>query len=148
MVPGSDEVAGWRVRLSGLLALGIGTLAAGVILELVARWRPLTRIQVVDLERLEAEVVDGVPIWRTEMSTGERMGPPCEDTPEVVLLGSSILWGSGVSDADSPRVQLAQRLPDACVTLLGQPAYNFSNQRIELARHLEVHTPIAFRSPS
>ena len=141
MVPGSDEVAGWRVRLSALVALGIGTLAAGMMLELVARWRPLTRIQVVELAPLNAEVVDGIPIWHPAVSTTERMGRPCGDTPEVVLVGSSIFWGSGVADEDSPRVQLAQRLSDACVTLLGQPAYNFSNQRVEVARHLKSNTP-------
>jgi len=141
MVPGSDETVGWRLRLSALLALGIGTLVAGLMLELVARRMPLQRVQVIELGPLDADVVDGVPVWRSDMSTPERMGHPCTDRPEVVLVGSSIFWGSGVSDDDSPRAQLAQRLPDACVTLLGQPAYNFSNQRVEVGRHLETRTP-------
>lgn len=141
MEPGIDDAAGWRSRLAAVLALGMGALMAGVGVEVVARGRPLERIQVVELVPLQAEVVEGTPVWRTTSSTPQRMGTPCGGAPEVVLVGSSILWGSGLTDEDSPRVQLAGRLADACVTLLGQPAYTFENQRVEVRRHLEAHTP-------
>lgn len=141
MAPDTHPSSGWQDRMYAGLALLLGLLLAGALLEGVARLRPLERVQVVDLAPLQAEVVDGVPVWRNSISTPERMGTPCTAQPEVVIVGSSIFWGSGVSDAESPRVQLAQRLPDACVTLLGQPGYNFSNQQVEVARHLEAHTP-------
>ena len=141
MDPDMDTTGGWRLRLFAVLSLLVGLVFAGGILEGVARWHPLERIQVVSLSQVDSEVVDGVPIWQSKRSVPERVGRPCEARPEVVLVGSSILWGSGISDSESPRSQLAQRLPEACVTLLGQPAYSFSNQRVEVARHLETHTP-------
>jgi len=138
MTAESDDALGWR---GPLLATTLGMVVAVGLLEWGARSRPPDRVQVVDLDSVDAEVVDGVPIWRSAQSTPERMGTACSGKPEVVLAGSSIFFGSGVDDGQSLRPLLAERLSGACVRSVAEPGYTFFNQRAALSRHLAESTP-------
>ena len=119
---------------SAAVALGVG-VAIGIA-ELLAQARPLPRVQHVDLSELRSGLLDGVPIWEPRDPRDDRRGEECAGRPEVLLLGSSIFFGSGVAREESLTPALQAQLPEWCVRNLSRPAYTFSNQAAELQRHL------------
>jgi len=121
------------------VVLGLG-LAAGIC-EAMARMQALPRVQHVDLGATGGTLVDGVPVWGRSARSDDRRGEPCEGRPEVLLLGSSIFYGSGVDTPDALTPALQARLPDWCVRNLAQPAYTYSNQAAELTQHLATEDP-------
>lgn len=80
-------------------------------------------------------VVDGEPLW-THEGSGPRQDPGCgPDARSVLLLGSSILWGTGVSAEEAVSARLQERLDPShravCVRNHAQPAYVGSNKLVE-----------------
>lgn len=127
-----------RSPLFAVASVVLGTVAALVLAEGYARVRDLPRIQQVDLAA--AELVDGVPLWHSDPV---RENPDCTD-PSVVLFGSSILYGSGLS-ADEALGAKLEALLDGCVQNHAQPAYTFQNQRVVAERVLrDVHPEVVF----
>lgn len=133
-----DDALGWR---GPLVALVCGSVVALGILEGAARRRPLHRIQEVDLTHVPSTVRDGVPTWMDAESDPVRMGAPCDGRPEVLLVGSSIFYGSGVDSADSLRPKLDANLSTLCVRSVAQPAFTFDNQRAVVDARLADSPP-------
>lgn len=133
-LPDADAPPQWGFAILTLL-LGLG-VALGVA-EGLARTQALPRVQHVDLGEVDGRLHEGVPLWRSGQDPDGRAGLPCEGRPEVLLLGSSIFFGSGVETHESLTPALQARLPDWCVRNLAQPAYTFMNQAAELELHLD-----------
>lgn len=118
------------------ITIVLGVAFAIGIAELLAQARPLPRVQHVDLSELRSGLLDGVPIWESSDPHDDRRGEDCAGRPEVLLLGSSIFFGSGVERDESLTPALQTQLPEWCVRNLARPAYTFSNQAAELQRYL------------
>lgn len=124
-----------RRRLFALLGM---TLTVGVGLGIgelyVRRTRPMPRAQIIrgatetEQPRHDLTFIDGQPIWH-ELGTEERRnaGCPNEGSYEVLMLGSSIFYGSGYLH-DQVMSHYLQQALDAgddgpwCVLNYGQPA--------------------------
>lgn len=130
-------LANLAVATAALASLPITALVA----EALSRAVPDARIQQVNLTAVDSQRHHGSITWRTHDSDAKRMGAPCDDRPNVLLLGSSITYGSGLDSADSLRPLLAAQLPDYCVQSVAQPAYVFENQHAELQRQLDIAPP-------
>ncbi|MCB9766332.1 MAG: hypothetical protein H6739_41540 [Alphaproteobacteria bacterium] len=117
-----------------LAAIVLGTLAAVAIGEAWARLaQPPLRAQVMrPAEWLTVRAIDGVPVWRSAHGSAARENADCQGDARVVLLGSSILYGSGLQPEESPGVQLQAALRargvDACVHNHAQPGFTFQTQ--------------------
>ena len=123
-----------RQTAFALVATTAGLAMAVTLGECVAARSPLPRIQVLPLKG-PVRVVDGTPVWRTPEGSEARENAACEGT-NVLLLGSSILYGSGLSPEDSLGPALQTRLPGVCVQNHAQPAFTFDNQRVVAAERL------------
>lgn len=128
-----DEPFQWGFAvITMVLALGV---SLGLV-EVLAQSRDLPRVQSVDLDLVNGSVHNGVPIWESQQPGDDRRGEPCAGRPEVLLLGSSIFFGSGVPAEESLTPALQARLPQWCVRNLARPGYTWFNQAVELERHL------------
>lgn len=127
-----------------LLALLGGAAVAVSLVEGWARRQPVPRIQQVFM--LDAHVAEhgGVPIWRAQLAEGrENLG--CVGERRVLVLGSSILYGSGLSTPESLGPQLAAHLPGTCVHNVAQPGFTLHNQLA--AARLALGGPLAAMPP-
>jgi hypothetical protein len=138
---GSHNTPRWQGPAVAMVATISGVALAVGILEASARTRKLERIQVVNLSESAANTIDGVPIWTVRNTTVLRQGDACGDATEVLLVGSSILFGSGVEDTESLRPLLMDHLPGTCIRNLSQPAFTWANQSVVLQQALAEHTP-------
>lgn len=116
-----------RQTAFALAATALGLLLGLAVAEGVARQLDLPRIQTIGLGGT-ARLVDGVPVWRDPEGSPARENADCAG-PRVLLLGSSILYGSGLEPDASLGPALEARLPGLCVENLAQPAFTFDNQR-------------------
>jgi hypothetical protein len=122
-----------------LVAATVGLGMALLLGEWVAGEAPLPRIQVLPLSG-PVRVVDGTPVWRASEGSEARENAGCEGDP-VLLVGSSILYGSGLSATESLGPALQARLPGACVHNHAQPAFTFDNQRVVAAEQVDAGAP-------
>ena len=134
----SDPYARRQTAFS-LVAATVGLGMALLLGETVASQAPLPRIQVLPLSG-PVRVVDGTPVWRTSEGSDARENDAC-DGDSVLLIGSSILYGSGLSADQSLGPALQSRLPGVCAHNHAQPAFTFDNQRVVAAEQLERGAP-------
>lgn len=133
-----------KFALGAVLVGGIGgALLAEAVLWL---WDPPLRVQRVQAGghvRMHGHGAD--VYWVNEAPHAARIRAGCPDGaagPRVLLVGSSILYGSGLTPQESSgpllRAALAERgLPDACVINASEPGANFAT---ELAYIRAEHT--------
>lgn len=134
-----------RSVLRALAALGLGAALFALTGEVAVRAldpspggqvvRPRQGTRGIDGFR----VVDGEPLW-THEGSGPRQDPGCgPDARTVLLLGSSIFWGTGYAPEQVVSARLQERLDPTrqrvCVRNHAQPAYVGSNKLVE-AREL------------
>jgi hypothetical protein len=122
-------------RSRGALLSIASLLASLLAAEVFFRGRPLPRIQRVSPDQAELTVIDGEVSWRSR-SRGEREQADCvaeRGGAEVVILGSSILFGVALDYPDTLGAALSPSV-DGCVVNLAQPASSFSTQAA-VARH-------------
>lgn len=130
--------------LFALMALLGGTTVAVSLAEGWARLQPVPRIQQVFMLDEHVSEHNGVPIWRAELSD-ERENFGCVGEHRVLVLGSSILYGSGLSTPESLGPQLAPHLPGTCIHNIAQPGFTLQNQLAVAQRTLSG--PLADRPP-
>jgi hypothetical protein len=110
--------------------LSIASLAVSLMVaEGVLRSQPAPRVQSVSPSQAELTVIDGEISWRSH-SRGEREQADCvaeQGRAEVVILGSSILFGVQLDYPDTLGAHLSRRV-EGCVVNLAQPASAFSTQ--------------------
>lgn len=128
-----EEAEGWTRRALFGPGAALGGLVVGaLILELGLRaLGPPPHVQIVRPGSAELRLVDGVPVWRSEGSAARENADcaPRGEGERWLLLGSSILYGSGLSPEDSPGAQLQAALgPGHCVHNYAQPAFTFPAQ--------------------
>lgn len=114
-----------RGALLSIASLGVSLMVA----EGVLRSQPTPRVQSVSSSQAELTVLDGEISWRSH-SRGAREQTDCvaeRGRAEVVILGSSILFGVQLDYPDTLGAHLAQTV-DGCVVNLAQPASGFSTQ--------------------
>lgn len=126
--------------LSMLLGLGVALLA----IELWANRQPIPRIQQVLMVGTQTEVVDGVALWRS-VGTAERENFACEGEQRLMVLGSSILFGSDLEPEESLGPLLESHRPGLCVHNLAQPGFTLQNQLTAAQKALSG--PLAGRTP-
>jgi len=136
-------------RIALMILLGI--LATFFLGEIAIRiLNPTPRIQVIrSSHNLEFEVVDGVPVWRGDGTTG-RENLSCLDsspTHRVVVIGSSILFGSSLETEEVFSSSLPERLNQAhpdrktCFFNFAQPGFTFGSKWIRTQQAFEKLKP-------
>lgn len=126
-----------RVVVGLLMVVATVGLAEGLVRVIV----PTPRAQVLDAARLATlGDVDGVPVWTVPSDRPVGL-PECVDgeQPQVILAGSSILFGSGVKSPETLEARLRERLPDVCVVNLAQPAFGAQQKGAVVAQWLQAH---------
>jgi hypothetical protein len=116
------------------LAVSAGVLA-GVAEVAVLVLRPTPRVQVVRRsEVVSLDDIHGVPVWRSRWPEVAAHG--CDDAPasafRVLMVGSSILRGSGVEGHETVTTLLQARFPAAevCVDNVSEPAFTAPQKRM------------------
>ncbi len=118
-----------RQRSRGALLSVASLVASLLVAEVVLRSQPTPRVQSVSPNQAELTVIDGEISWRSR-SRGEREQADCvaeQGGAEVVILGSSILFGVQLDYPDTLGAHLSRGV-DGCVVNLAQPASAFSTQ--------------------
>lgn len=130
-----------RTKVLGALGAVLLSLAgAELVLRVV---QPRLHVQILSERRELVFHGEGEDFYWTMEGERERreLGCPERVKPVVVLVGSSILYSSGLPDEHSTgpllRQALSQRGADACVINAGQPAGNFASERAWLAAEEE-----------
>lgn len=133
-----------RRLIFGLAAAGLSVALGLATGELAVRWwNPTPRVQVVRggevpaPDRTPLSLVGGEPAWSLPGSEA-RKDPGCgPDARRVLLVGSSIFWGTGYGPAEVVSGQLQQELDPSrsrwCVINHAQPGYT-GNQKVATAR--------------
>ncbi|MFT5684325.1 MAG: hypothetical protein ACI8RZ_005266 [Myxococcota bacterium] len=126
-------------RSRGALLSLISLVGSLLVAEGVLRTRPTPRIQSVSPNQADLTVRDGEISWRSR-SRGEREQVDCvaekggaekggaeKGGAEIVILGSSILFGVQLDYPDTLGAHLSKSV-DGCVVNLAQPASSFATQ--------------------
>lgn len=88
---------------------------------------------------MNIEVVDGEPIW-SHSGSAPRYAADCEAPHHALILGSSILFGSGLSPEQALQTPLKRRLGDDwCVHNHAQPAFTARGKLAAGKAALAVH---------
>lgn len=128
-----------------LLSVILGLSVVLGLAELWSRTQPPPRIQQVLLLQGRTDIIDGVAVWREPGGSDERENFGCVGERHILVLGSSILYGSGLSYEESLGPQLQRLQPGLCVHNLSQPGFTFQNQYAVARRALSgplAETPI------
>jgi hypothetical protein len=147
------QASGWAGRAGKLVEIGLVVAATAAVAEVVIRVvNPTPRVQITRSKRpgvhgWDFTMVGDQPTWRDAGSDARRNEAcPRDGTVDVVLMGTSITFGTGLGP-DEPFPHLLQRSLDAgapgrwCVLNLAQPAYVGSNKLAELPGALARFRP-------
>ena len=136
-------------RLRYGLAVVLSTLVVTpLIAELLVRIKtpkPPTQMARLAGNRSQVVRVDaGVVLWHSREDGGRnRAIETCRrehpDWPVLALVGSSILYSSGLNWEQSIGARLAEEVGQICVLTLAQPGYHFEQAALELVRYVEDH---------
>ncbi len=147
------RASAWGHRLGRLVEVCLVMAATAAVSEVVLRLvNPTPRVQITRSKRPGVDgwdfaMLGDQPTWRDAGSEARRNDScPHEGSVDVVLMGTSITFGTGLGP-DEPFAHLMQRSLDAqapgrwCVLNLAQPAYVGSNKLAELPAALARFHP-------